>query len=217
MAGFTQKDLNGGVLSRRLRTAGNIMVLLTTTLLIILFITGCKTNKIRITNCPINKIEVTYLKGYFETTSSFDCDSFPNAIHMSKERFVDTVIIDKTLLCKISNELTKLAPDDTLVSPDVRLKCKVYKLDNTVDLICLGDWFGTAFNGQPCNDNYNLVFLIKFNSGYYNYFNEAEFLKYFLELKDSLKYNQAFEQLEIFQSKRIRQTWSDTTMVKIGL
>lgn len=195
----------------------NMKILLTMVFLSFLFIIGCNTNKVNRNECPIKKIEVTYLKGYIETTYGFECDSFPDAIHMNKERYVDTVIIDTILLGKIWNELSKIAPNDTLVSPDVRIKCKVFKLDNTVDIICFGDWFGTAFNGQSYNDNYNLFFLIKFNTGYYNYFYEEKFFKYFFELKDSLKYNQACKQLEIFKSKRIKQTWSDTTMVKIGL
>lgn len=179
------------------------------------FFTRCNISDTKRIENSIIKIEVTYLKGIFETPYCFECDSFPYAIPVNKKRIVDTVIADMSLLNQIGKELSQLTPNDSFGDTDVRLKCKIYRNNHTTDILCIGGFIGTSYNGRSFNDNQNLTFLIKYNSGYYNFCYGDEYLNLFLELKDTSKLNQASRLLYKLKSKRIEETWSDTNMVRI--
>ena len=109
---------------------------------------------------------------------------------------IDTFIVDKTITSKIIRLLDNKvnAPD---FKEDARMYVTIKKTDGSIDFLCF-DHFPdrVKYNGQSCSIDKELLFLLRYYSGYYSWFEENN-LKRFEELKDTLLYQKALEQIKL--------------------
>jgi hypothetical protein len=133
----------------------------------------------------ISSIEIEYYKGHFESPISLEC--FEN---LNDKNFdigtVDTLIINPYILNQIDSLLEILIPDSQMVNVDVRICCIINFNNGDETHLCLGERFGVKYQNKYYENSQLLSYLIKNNSGYYQYF-PIDLLNYFPELKDSVR------------------------------
>lgn len=173
-------------------------------------ISGCNQKP----NCQIEikDIKVSFIKGYLERSSKIDCSAFPDGI--APNRIIDSTITNEDALDEIINHLRDLKSIDGYSSPDVRIKCIIEFSNKKTKILCLGDLGGIMYDGKVMEDNFEMAFLIKKNSGYYNYF-PRKYLPLFSELKDSSRLNEIIIK-NILPSEQLHRVESDTGLVEIS-
>lgn len=134
----------------------------------------------------LDSVHVYYFKGYFESPASGECKS----IVVNNEEYTsvaDTVITDRKVLRAIDSCLKAMNTPLNNKRIDARLRCVLNYSNSKTETLCLGEKIGISFRGEVYKNNL-LIYLIKRHSGYYNYF-PVNHLKYFKELKDTLRRN----------------------------
>ncbi|NPD48215.1 MULTISPECIES: hypothetical protein [unclassified Lentimicrobium] len=133
----------------------------------------------------ISSLEIKYYKGHFESPISLVCSELLN-----EESFdigiVDTVIFNQTVLNQVDSLLKILKLDSQIGSLDARVCCVINFNNGDETHLCLGERFGVKYQNKYYDDSQLLSYLIKSNSGYYQYF-PIDLLNYFPELKDSVR------------------------------
>jgi hypothetical protein len=108
---------------------------------------------------------------------------------------IDTFIVDNSVLNKIKELLNSkiLLPD---FSEDARMFVTIKNKNNTKDYICIGQQAAPIkYNGKSCSMDRELVFLLRYYSGYYLWFDDSA-LYYLEELQDTVFYQKALEQVK---------------------
>lgn len=160
----------------------------------------------------IIEIQVSFIKGHMERSTAIECSTFPDGTAMT--RVIDTTLSSEAVLNQIKNHLRELKTIDDYSSPDVRIKCIIVFSDKETKTLCLGDLGGTMFNDQVVEDNLELAFLIKENSGYYNYYPQ-KFLPSFPELQDSLRLKEILSKNRL-PAEQLNGVESDSELVEIS-
>ena len=142
-----------------------------------LFIPGC--NSIKKNYIP--SIKVSYLKGTTERIIRVNCGEISRMPTM--EYKIDTIISNKNQINDILNQVKRLKTlDRNIQTPcDVRMDCTI-NLSNDSIKICIGEFDCILKDGHLMERNDTLLFIIRENSGYYNFFPKKELI-YFEELK----------------------------------
>jgi hypothetical protein len=127
----------------------------------------------------------------------FEGDSVPDLeVEIFPPDLIDTFIVDNKILDKIDRLLKNKtsAPD---FSGDSRMYVTVKKRNNNKDNICIDTWSRVKYNGKASVINEELIFLFRYYSGYYTWFNEDYLLDLFPELEDSVFYKKVLEQIRL--------------------
>lgn len=100
---------------------------------------------------------------------------------------IDTLITNPQVLCQIKQAMSRLkisSTKDTL--EDVRIICTIEYQNGKKDYLDMGGIFaeGLRFNGYSCNNELEMTYLLKKNSGYYSRM-PNEMLRRFYELADT--------------------------------
>lgn len=178
--------------------------------IIFMGINGCKQKPNG--QIEIKEIKVSFIKGYLERSSKIDCSTFPDGV--TPKRIIDSTISSEIVLNEIINQLSDLKSIGGYSSPDVRIKCIIEFSNKKTKILCLGDLGGIMYDDQVMEDNFALAFLIKKNSGYYNYFPKKH-LPFFTELKDSLRLKEILTK-NILPAEQLNRVESDTGLVEIS-
>ena len=123
-------------------------------------------------------IIISYYKGLIESPVAIKCGQVSKIPPI--EFKVDTLISDTSLIHKISNCASNLRTEASS-NCEGRLDCFIIQNSDTTKL-CIGTFDCIKKNGIGMHRNDTLLYLIRKNSGYYNYFRKDE-LRYFDELK----------------------------------
>lgn len=109
---------------------------------------------------------------------------------------IDTFIVDKSVIDRIIELLdNRIEADD--YSGDARMYVTVKRIDGRKDYLCFDNSpKRVKYNGQSCSMDKELLFLLRYYSGYYSWFEESD-LKWFEELKDTVLYQKALEQIKL--------------------
>lgn len=129
----------------------------------------------------ITSIEVTFIKGNLEKPLPLSCGGL--AI-MSGSILKDTILLDLLELNEIEHQLKHLKVkeiDSTVHDCDVRIHCQINFKDKKTSKLCIGQLNCIIQDNVRIIENDTLVYLIKKEVGYYNYFPKNE-LDYFREL-----------------------------------
>lgn len=128
-------------------------------------------------------IYISYYKGLAETLVPIRCGDIAK---IPSESFkVDTIIADSYLVNEIKKQ-AEIAQKNTsrlFSGCDIRMDCKVFHNNTESMKICIGQLDCIVINGEPVGSNNKLLYLIRKNSGYYNYFNREQLRHIFKELK----------------------------------
>ena len=124
------------------------------------------------------RIQISYFKGIIERPRRTICGEISGIPPM--EYKVDTSIIDKGLIEEICKCISHLRVNKNFSNCDVRLDCFILQKTDTIKL-CIGEFDCILKDGVPMERNDTLLYLIRNNSGYYNYYKKDQF-KYFDEL-----------------------------------
>jgi len=123
-------------------------------------------------------IKISYFKGLTETIIPVKCGEI-----IARPRFdykIDTIITDGQIIEEIRNQITSLIPLEGSQDCNVRIDCIINLYSDTIKL-CIGTFDCIIKDGKLMSRNDTLLFLIRKNSGYYDYFTQDN-LKYFKEL-----------------------------------
>jgi hypothetical protein len=127
----------------------------------------------------IPNIKISYFKGLTETIIPVKCGEI-----MARPRIdykIDTILTDGQLIDEIRNQIKSLKPLEGSQDCNVRIDCIINLYSDTIKL-CIGTFDCIIKDGKLMSRNDTLLFLIRKNSGYYDYFTQNN-LKYFKELK----------------------------------
>jgi hypothetical protein len=125
------------------------------------------------------RIQISYFKGIIERPRRTICGEISGIPPM--EYKIDTLIVDKELIEEICKCISHLKVNKDFSSCDVRLDCFIQQKIDTIKL-CIGEFDCILKDGVSMERNDSLLYLIRKNSGYYNYYKKDQ-LKYFEELK----------------------------------
>lgn len=129
----------------------------------------------------IESIHVKYLKGDIESPTIFN----PQRISQFNSRLLKDTIIDnkKTLtsITQLIGRLKKQKNDSFLYSCDIRIHCNVQYTNKEVLNLYLGTSNCIIIKDNETSTNDTLIYLIRKEIGYYNYFSKEE-LSLFKEL-----------------------------------
>jgi hypothetical protein len=123
-------------------------------------------------------IQISYFKGLTETIIPVKCGEI-----IARPRFdnkIDTIITDGHLIDKIENQIKSLKALEGSQNCNIRIDCVINLHSDTIKL-CIGNFDCIIKDGNLMARNDTLLFLIRKNSGYYDYFSQDN-LKYFKEL-----------------------------------
>ena len=134
--------------------------------------------------------------------ASFEDNSVLNGIELDPVPIdlIDTFIVDCNVLKRIDELLEKkvIAPD---FSEDARMYITIKRSNGNYDYLCF-DHFPNRikYNGQTYSMDKELLFLLRYHSGYYSWFDKTE-IGWFDELQDTVWYRKALEQIETNKHK----------------
>jgi len=136
-------------------------------------------------NNNIISIRIFYLRGHIEYNTVVDCykiskDSLPY------KNITDTLITDLKVLYEIDSIIQILNIKNTEFNIDPRIRCEINYYNGKKQTLCLGERIGIKLDDKSYDNNFMLMYLIKSNSGYYQYF-PYNYLQNFIELKDSIR------------------------------
>jgi len=143
--------------------------------IIALFISCLRSPKVD----SLPRIKISYFKGIIERPIRTICGEISGIPPM--EYKVDTLIVDNKLIEEICKCISHLRVKKNFESCDVRIDCFILQKPDTIKL-CIGEFDCIVKDGVSMERNDTLLYLIRKNSGYYNYFKKDQF-KYFEELK----------------------------------
>ncbi|MDH6310750.1 hypothetical protein M2451_003634 [Dysgonomonas sp. PFB1-18] len=155
-------------------------------LITLIIFNGCSNNKsVSICeNCNLDSIKVYYYNYSFMSPLSIKCSdiekskSMPfNGVNKEYEGIVNHIITDCDILKNIDVEIKNLQPKDFPASRDARILCIIYYKDGTMGELCLCQDSDVKYiykNGALQDYNFSLIYLIKKNSAYYEWFTEEE-------------------------------------------
>ena len=109
---------------------------------------------------------------------------------------IDTFIVNKNVIDKIIELVEKRtsAPD---FFEDTRMYVTIKKSGRRNDYLCFDHFpYQYKYNGQSCSIDKEALFLLRYYSGYYSWFDERN-LDRFEELKDTVYYQKALEQIKM--------------------
>jgi len=109
---------------------------------------------------------------------------------------IDTCIVDSTIINRVVRLLDNVKKTDDY-DGDARMYVTIKRSDGRNDNLCF-DYFPyrAKYNGQSCALDKELLFLLRYYSGYYSWFDERN-LDWFEELKDTVLYQKAVEQIKM--------------------
>ena len=160
-----------------------------------------------------DSILITYYRGVIETNVAVRCEKLATFqerhpknryIYLMKngkmEPFpvllIDTFIVDSTVTKRIISLLDNRVKADDF-DEDARMYVTIKKGNGSNDYLCF-DYFPyqIKYNGQSYTMNKELLFLLRYYSGYYSWFDKND-LDWFEELKDTVLYQKALEQIKL--------------------
>jgi hypothetical protein len=143
---------------------------------------------------------VTYYPGCIETNVVIRCEKLERyqKLHQKNNYSVpidkiDTFIVDSNVLPKIEKllETKSLAAD---YNEDARMFVTIKHKNGEEDYLCINQQPShTKCNGAACSFDNELFFLLRYYSGYYNWFDSTD-LQRLEELQDTVFYQKALEQ-----------------------
>jgi len=126
---------------------------------------------------------------YFFATVNGKLEQFPVGL-------IDTFIVDSIVTKKIIQLLDNRVKS-TDYEEDARMYVTIKNSDGNNDYLCFDHFpYRVKYNGQSCTLDKELLFLLRYYSGYYSWFEENN-LKRFEELKDTAFYQKALEQIKL--------------------
>lgn len=116
---------------------------------LILMFFGCKPS-----NNVVEIVRIFYLPQDMSVMTAIDsCDK----IFEYSEFLKDTFIIDNDFITDMNEQIEKLTiQSDSLNSCDIRIRCVLKEKGGSKKILCLGEYFGTIYDGVPMNDNAQL-------------------------------------------------------------
>ncbi len=171
----------------------NAMIKVNSSLLLVILIsifTSCSQDN----QTKVSSVEISYLKGHIEFAKGLNCDQISSGLLLDRS-IVDTIITDSQILNKLDSLLGVLKFNSSKFSVDSRIKCEIKFNSGKTKTLCIGEKSGIKYGSDYYNENLLLLFLIKRNSGYYQYFPYND-LKFFSELKDSVRLNITLNKME---------------------
>jgi len=119
---------------------------------------------------------------------------------------IDTFIVDTIVTKQIIRLLdNRINADD--FDEDARMYVTIKRNDGNNDYLCFDHFpYRIKYNGQPCSMDKELLFLLRYYSGYYSWFDKNN-LDWFEELKDTVLYQKALEQIKL-------NKWNSSNAVK---
>jgi len=148
---------------------------------IIIFFTLKSVNVIGSKKYPC--IYISYYKGLAETlvpTKCGDIFKIPRLDFKVDTTITDTFIVNE-IIKQAKNEIAKTKHSAS--GCDTRMDCKILQSKTDSIEICIGQINCVVINGEQADPNKKLLYLIRKNSGYYNYFNRHELRLLFDEIK----------------------------------
>lgn len=123
-------------------------------LVLALLLSSCKPLK-----SDIDLVRIFYLPQNMSVMTAIDsCDK----IFDYSEFLKDTIIKDNYFIENLSNQIEMLSTlSDSLNVCDIRIRCVLKDKKGNKKILCLGEYFGTIYEGIPMNDNRQLRKLIK--------------------------------------------------------
>jgi len=135
-------------------------------------------------------IIVYYKHGFVDTSTSIPCSKMrESALNEKKRDYIhfDTVYVTHPDFAKIKNYISNMQvvpSDDKTEIPGI--DSRIVAVYDTL-AVSFGENFaeyGANSNNQLVYSNNEIVYLLKSLSGYYNYFDDAELLVFFPEIKE---------------------------------
>lgn len=153
-------------------------------MLLLLACNNKATNGPTCNNGSLDSIKVYYYNYSFISPLNIKCSDIKKSKSIPLEKASDDYegIVNKTIkncnvLMDIEKEIRNTQPGDFIASKDARILCILYNKDGTTSELCLcqdSDVKYIYINGVLQNFNFHLVYLVKENSGYYEWFTEKE-------------------------------------------
>jgi len=160
-----------------------------------------------------DSVLITYYRGLIETNVAVSCEKLAAFQEQHpKNRYVylmengelvpfpvlliDTFIVDSSVTQQIIRLLdNKVKADD--FNEDARMYVTIKRSNGNIDYLCFDHFpYHAKYNGQSCSLDKEMLFLLRYYSGYYSWFEESN-LKRFEELKDMTLYQKALEQIKM--------------------
>jgi membrane-bound lytic murein transglycosylase MltF len=108
---------------------------------------------------------------------------------------IDTFIVDSNTISRIEELLNKKVIVSDF-SEDARMYVTVKKSDGNTDYLCFDSFPNQVkYNGQACSLDKELLFLLRYYSGYYSWFDVCD-LDRFKELQDTMLYQKVLKQIQ---------------------
>ena len=126
--------------------------------IIFLFFASCEINK-------IEPIEISFIQTRTNFPMVFDCSMIQG--ELMKERIFRRTIDNQEFLKSFLKEYESLKEDTVQKSIDIRIQVLI-KNNNSIDTLCLGEYFNTSINGKKMIDNPNLLKMLKNELNYDN-------------------------------------------------
>ena len=109
---------------------------------------------------------------------------------------IDTFIVDNTIINRIITLLDNRKKAANF-SEDARMYVTIKRNNRKNDYLCFDHFPNRVkYNGKSCSLNSELFFLLRYYSGYYSWFEKSSLYR-FEELKDTLFYQRALEQINL--------------------
>jgi len=156
---------------------------------------------------------ITYYCGFIDTNVAIRCEKLAakqkrhprneysyvmenNKLEPFPVELIDTFIVDNTVTKKIIRLLDNRKKADNF-DEDARMYVTIKRNDGSNDYLCFDQFpYRVKYNGQSCILDKELLFLLRYYSGFYSWL-EGSNLERFEELKDTVLYQKALEQVEL--------------------
>ena len=151
-----------------------------------------------------DSILITYFCGNINTSKAILCrklaaiqEEHPkNDYSAPNMELIDTFIVDKTIIEKAINLLLRnvKAPD---FSEDARMYVTIKTKYGNINTLCIDCYSRAKYNNEACKLNDELLFLLRYYSGYYSWFSISNLkkLEMFGELQNTDYLLKAIEQI----------------------
>lgn len=156
-------------------------------LILILLISCLKPEKEK--NLPKDFIKVSYINGFIDSNLSFNCnDEILGKSHITKE-----VVISKKDFNIIVELINGIQLTDTIKneSCDKRMDIRFDSIN-----ICIGAFDCIKKEGNSASANDSLLYLIRSNTGYYNFFSKNDLENFFEIKKWGVPKNYTYEEID---------------------
>ena len=113
---------------------------------------------------------------------------------------IDTFIVDSAVINKIIKLLDNRVKTEDY-DEDARMYVTIKKVGRSNDYLCFDHFpYQYKYNGQSCSIDKEALFLLRYYSGYYSWFDERD-LDQFEELKDTVYYQKVMEQVKLCEER----------------